>query len=155
MEKNILFYSQHCDYSKRLLKILNDERIGHNLVRICVDGICNRLPKFVTGVPAIFLRESQSILMDDQLQEWINHERQSQQSKDFEAYSLTGSSFSASFSSIDGSDDLSLSTGMYSVLNGNDSAVVNSRNVPKSEMSNKYDQLIAERQKLVHEIKRT
>ena len=37
MEKNILFYSNHCQYSKELLRNINQNPIKDKLIYVCVD----------------------------------------------------------------------------------------------------------------------
>tara|TARA_Y100001970_G_C14250667_1_gene871586 strand:+ start:2809 stop:3273 length:465 start_codon:yes stop_codon:yes gene_type:complete len=153
MNKDILFYSNECEYSKRLLQILDDERIGFNLFRICVDGVYDKIPNFVTCVPTIFLRERKQVLCDEQIQKWINIERKSLSEKSLEPYSMLGSAFSTSFSSLDGTDDTP--NGNFMLLGGgNQVSMVNSNTTSKADVTRNYEKMMNDRKMEMTRIKR-
>ena len=153
MNKNILFYSNNCEYSQKLISIINEEKIGHNLVRICVDGICDKLPKFVQSVPTIFLRDTKQVITDDDIQKWITVERKSLRKKDLEPYSMLSSSFSASFSSLDDSDQFPNNNfteiGQNNMINT--TAVAET---PKSSVKDNYEKMMNQRKLDMGGIKR-
>jgi hypothetical protein len=71
MGKNIIFYSNYCEYSKEILDKLRNGNILDTMVEVCVDDRKIRLPPFVTAVPTIYLTDKQSIIIDEQIAEWI------------------------------------------------------------------------------------
>tara|TARA_Y100001936_G_C15606038_1_gene424195 strand:- start:111 stop:578 length:468 start_codon:yes stop_codon:yes gene_type:complete len=154
MDKDILFYSNECEYSKRLLEILDSERIGFNLFRICVDGVYDKIPNFVTCVPTIFLREKGMVLCDDQIQKWINIQRKALSETSLEPYSMLGGAFSASFSALDGSDDkpnnnfMLLGGGMNNVNTGNTNIT------SKADVTRNYEKMMNDRKMEMSHMKR-
>ena len=58
-QPNILFFSEHCPYSKKLIaKIINTPLYNNSLQKVCIDKIDrNRLPNFITSVPMIYLSQ--------------------------------------------------------------------------------------------------
>jgi len=80
MNQNILFFSQNCQHSKRVMAKLIDTPVYQSLQKVCVDDpqTRSRLPKWVTCVPLIYLSQSQqgqpSILKDTELWAWVEHQ---------------------------------------------------------------------------------
>jgi hypothetical protein len=80
MNQNILFFSQNCPHSKKLLaKIINTPIYG-NLQKVCVDDPLTRskLPKWVNCVPLIYLAQPHPIfqnpLKDPEIWLWIENQ---------------------------------------------------------------------------------
>jgi hypothetical protein len=80
MNQNILFFSQNCQHSKRVMAKLIDTPVYQSLQKVCVDDAQtrSRLPKWVTCVPLIYLAQTQqgqpSILKDNDLWAWVEHQ---------------------------------------------------------------------------------
>ena len=87
MSQNILFFSQNCQHSKKLLaKIINTPLYG-NLQKVCVDDpqTRSRLPKWVSCVPLIYLAQAhptfQNPLKDNDINMWIESQISQMQSR--------------------------------------------------------------------------
>ena len=104
MDKNILFYSNNCPFSRQLIKTLNDERLCHDLVRVCVDTGNIRLPSFITSVPTVYLSLKKQILTDQRLDAWLKELQEKQMTQKLSPFCMANNSFSACFSSLDGGD---------------------------------------------------
>lgn len=52
-KKDLLFYSNFCDYSTNLIHILNKKGIRDNFILICVDKKDIKIPSFIDCVPTI------------------------------------------------------------------------------------------------------
>ncbi len=80
MNQNILFFSQNCQHSKKLMAKLIDVPIYQTLQKVCIDDpqTRSRLPKWVTCVPLIFIAQTQqaqpSILKDNELWAWVEYQ---------------------------------------------------------------------------------
>ena len=109
MTKNIIFYSNNCDYSKDILTRI-DNNLSHNFIKVCIDDERIEIPSFITAVPTIFLTEEKKILINDQILEWI---------KDNTELSTLSSDYSNMFSSIDNNFTNNLSYNNYSLINEN------------------------------------
>jgi len=86
-QQNILFFSQNCQYSKKLIAKIINLPIYNNFQKICVDDpqTRSRLPKWVTCVPLIYLAQPhpsfQNPLKDNELWMWVEQLISVQQQK--------------------------------------------------------------------------
>lgn len=122
MSKDIVFYSNYCNYSKDIISTLSKSHLHKSLVYICVDDKNIKLPNFITVVPTVYLNNEKRILVDNEISSWI--EQNTQQSKgDEELMAYYGSSmgtggFSTSFSFIEDGVKESDMISQYSFLDG-------------------------------------
>lgn len=124
MDKNILFYSNHCQHSKELLRNINQNSIKDKLIYVCVDDANINIPPFIKVVPTLYLVNNKSILTNNELLGWINQFNK-KDSEDILAYNGDNmSSLSTNFSFLDESS--SLSSNKYTFLNES-----NTINTPK------------------------
>lgn len=108
MSKNILFYSKQCEYSNKILQKI-DTNLDNLFIKVCIDDENIEIPSFITVVPTIFLTNEKKILIDDEVEIWIENNT--------ELGSLS-SNFSDMFSSLD--DNFSnLNYKNYSLINEN------------------------------------
>lgn len=151
MDKNILFYSNNCPYSQRLINILDEEKIGHDIVRICVDGGNLRLPSFITCVPTIYLSIDKQVLTDDRIEEWINKCKYKIETSKLAPFCLSNNSFSDCFSFLNGEHNIPNYN--YTQIGSNDSTIKTPREAVNSKkgVAQNYEKLLAERE---NEIKR-
>lgn len=121
MTKDILFYSERCEYSMKIYNVVKDKS---SLLKICIDDPSIKLPTFVSAVPLIYISKDKRIIIDDGVDMWINTNlnvsasdmssaSQPEQNKQVNFknnsapsgdYYTGGFSFSSSFSSLDGED---------------------------------------------------
>lgn len=74
MEKNFIFYSDHCVHSKKLLEILSKNNLLDNYELCCVDNSEIELPQFVDSVPILYNISQKRIIKDQSLLHFINIE---------------------------------------------------------------------------------
>ena len=78
--QNILFFSQNCQHSKKLISKIINTPLYQSLQKVCVDDpqIRARLPKWVTCVPLIYLAQQnpafQNPLKDPEIWMWIEQQ---------------------------------------------------------------------------------
>jgi hypothetical protein len=66
--EQILFYSNHCDYSKKIYNFLKDKS---TILTICVDDDSLNIPPFITAVPSIVIpKENNRLIMDEGVEMW-------------------------------------------------------------------------------------
>jgi len=109
MGKNIIFYSNYCEYSKEILDKLRNGNILDNMIEVCVDDNNIRLPPFVTAVPTIYLTDKQSIVVDENILEWIDSLAPKAPMQELGAYMSGGLGDGFAFLE-DGADNSALST---------------------------------------------
>ena len=102
MNKDIVFYSNFCSFSKEIVASLSKSAIHQSLVYICVDDKNINLPNFITVVPTIYISQDRKILTDGEINKWIESQNpKKDEEEDIMAYhgnSMGVSGFSTSFS---------------------------------------------------------
>ena len=111
MTKNIIFYSNNCDYSKEILQKI-DNNSYNNFIKVCIDDEQIEIPSFIEVVPTIFLTEEKRIVINNEIIEWLN---------DNTELSTLSSNYSTMFSSLDNIDNNNLNYNNYSLLEENTS----------------------------------
>ena len=109
MTKNIIFYSNNCDYSKEILQKI-DNNSYNNFIKVCIDDEQIEIPSFIEVVPTIFLTEEKRIVINNEIIEWLN---------DNTELSTLSSNYSTMFSSLDNIDNNNLNYNNYSLLEEN------------------------------------
>lgn len=100
MNKDILFYSNHDDYSKDIINIVKKNNIK-NIFPLCIDDSKIKIPNFITVVPSIYVNESKEIIIDENLKLFIDKkiEKDKKQLDSIEPYGSI--SFSGTYHDID------------------------------------------------------
>ena len=100
MNKDILFYSNHNDYSKHIITIVKKNNIK-NIFPLCIDDSKIKIPNFITVVPSIYVNESKEIIIDENIKLFIDKkiEQDKKQMDSIEPYG--GISFSGNYHDID------------------------------------------------------
>jgi hypothetical protein len=105
MQKDILFYSNLCEFCKQVLTNLVKNNIKNKFMLVCVDNKNLNLPPFVDRVPLIYTTQKK-VFADDNL---INFIQSKVASSSLQPYSLVGlntNSFSDNYSFISDSDNV-------------------------------------------------
>ncbi len=77
MSQNILFFSQHCQHSKKLIAKIINTPVYQSIQKVCVDDpqTRSRLPKWVTCVPMLYLAQQNPTLpnplKDPEIWMWV------------------------------------------------------------------------------------
>lgn len=75
-KRDILFYSNFCEYCKNLLSLLIKKGVRESFVLVCVDRKELRIPKFIDRVPSI-LTSNKDLFTDDAIIRYIESKVQS------------------------------------------------------------------------------
>lgn len=77
VQKNVLFYSEHCPHCKKFINALkNVPKVCESFTFVCVDKRGMKLPRCIKVVPTIVVYDSterRQILADYRAFEWLNH----------------------------------------------------------------------------------
>jgi len=107
--KDILFYSNYCDYSKELVKNISNNNLSDNFVFICVDDKNIELPTFLKVVPTIFNIRKKEVLIEDDLDNYLNtllnRGNNQEENTELDTYFNSNNNFSSYYSSLDSSED--------------------------------------------------
>jgi hypothetical protein len=162
LHKDIVFYSNLDEYSNKIIQQLSSKNEKDNFIYICVDDPNIQLPDFLSAVPTIYLVKDQKILVDENVQEFINDLGKPKQGfpadEELGTYFSPGMSFSSNFSSLDNSVEKAENS-MFSYLDGVDNSPVNPKggleNNMKSSTNDAFEKLAAQRQNDFKGIQRT
>lgn len=105
MQKDILFYSNLCDFSKEVVHTITKYQIKERFMFVCVDNKSLKLPPFVDRVPLIYT-VSKKLFADDNL---MNYIKSMVESTSLQPYALVGSNtntYSENFSFLDNDDGI-------------------------------------------------
>lgn len=156
LEKDLLFYSSYCDYSKIVLQTLEKNDGLSNFTLICIDTVSSsKLPIFVDRVPLIYTIRN-DVLTDETVMKYILNMKNTS-NEDIKPYSITTlqNSFSTEYSYLeDGTDDIEVKDKKFTFLG--ESQIIET--MKEEERSNKMsfssqlESYIAERDKDITKI---
>jgi hypothetical protein len=108
MNKDILFYSEFCEYSQEIKKKLSETGIINNMIQVCVDDEQIKLPPFLEAVPTIYIQDNKSIVVDDDILNYINSKTQLVNKPDIGDWdsAFSGGGSMSSFASLEGGDEV-------------------------------------------------
>lgn len=72
MSKNILFYSNYCNYSFETLNLINKHNMTDHFIYVCVDNKEIQIPSFIKVVPTLYITDTKNILIEDDISDWFN-----------------------------------------------------------------------------------
>ena len=161
MHKDICFYSNRENYSKKILNLISQQKKDNDFVFICVDDRNIKLPNFLRVVPTIFLVKEQKILTDEDIEEFLKPKQEKSNNEnsfeELDAFFDSSNSFSSHYSNIDDSLNTNVNSS-FSFLDGSNSVspsnqetgLENSRN----GVTNSFEKLQQERANDFQGIKR-
>ena len=154
MHKDIVFYSNYDNYSKKVLDALSKLKMDDKLIYICVDDENIQLPKFLSVVPTLYLVKEQRILVDDDIEKWIeNVNKKPETSGELDAYFNSNSSFSSQFSNLDDTTD-KVQNSIFSYISSENDNLAPSQPEMNQDTNKSYETLQAERQKELQGVQR-
>jgi hypothetical protein len=71
-KSDILFYSNHCQFSKQVIDLCVSHNIRDYFVLICIDHNRDKLPYFVDRVPLIYRKSHSDVIHDEAIVEYIS-----------------------------------------------------------------------------------
>lgn len=107
MDKDIIFFSNFCDYSRDILGKIEEYKLQDKIVSVCVDDENIKLPPFLEVVPTIYLQKSKSIIVDDDIISYLDNLKPKPQQNIGDWDNNFSSSSMSTFASLDNSDDSS------------------------------------------------
>ena len=106
MQKDILFYSGLCDFSKEVINAVNKYQLKEKFMLVSVDNRNLNLPSFVDRVPMVYT-VSKKVFADENL---MNYIQSKVEASTLQPYSLVGQNtgaFSENFSFLESGDGFS------------------------------------------------
>jgi len=139
-KKNIVFYSLLCSYSNEIIELIKSKKLEKELLLINIDDNKIQLPKFIQVVPTIFLSETQTLIIDEEIVNWIeNKYKEVNKTEDIGAYN--NDAFSISFSNLN-DEELSHNGDFFSSIDDNISieSISKSDEPPPRRSMEEYEQ---------------
>lgn len=105
-QKDILFYSNYCEFSKDVINIITKQNIRSIFMFVCIDDNKFKIPEFIDRVPSI-LKQTGEVYTDNQLYSYLDMKFKVTNLEEISpAISVYGNSlYSSHFSSLDGDDN--------------------------------------------------
>lgn len=103
-QKDILFYSNLCDFSKEVLNTLVKHQLKESFMLVCVDNKNLKLPPFVDRVPLIY-SVTKKLFADEQLMAYIKSKISSSSLQPYSLVGMNTGSLSESFSFLESGDE--------------------------------------------------
>lgn len=144
--KDILFYSNFCEYSKEILGIIAKKTIRNDFVLVCVDNRASNLPSFVDRVPLIFTVNTE-VIIDEGIKKYFDTKYPSGNAElePFSIMSASGkSNYSDAFSYIEDGSETDFVKG-YTYLNGNPSGITTISEDTEGSKKSKIDSSVLEK----------
>lgn len=112
--KDILFYSNYCEYSNEMLNIIIRKNITADFMLVCVDNNKYALPSFVDRVPIVYTK-LQQVLIDNDIITYINDQYPSV-NEDIMPFSLGSQTYTNGYAFIEEPPATEQDNRKYSVL---------------------------------------
>jgi hypothetical protein len=153
-KKDILFYSNFCEYSNEVLNTIIRKNASDEFMLVCIDTNKFKLPSFVDRVPLVFTKQG-AVISDESILSYIN-ELYPSITHEIMPFSLQGGQdYTNPFSFIDDNDGSALGGAKGYTLLDQDSSIMmrpeaapasNSEEAKKSKFdSSVFDKLVASR----------
>ena len=157
MDKDIIFYSNFCTYSKEIINQISKTPINDNILYVCVDDDNIQLPNFIKAVPTVYLVSKKRIVVDEAIPKWIEEQVSKTQTNDeLQAYfGQCDSSFGSAFSNLDNSEQKPFISSSFTFIgeeqkittpeetssNNKNKNNMQNNSFSKSGLSNEFEQL--------------
>ena len=105
-QKDILFYSNFCEFSKNIINAITKHNLRSIFLFICVDEGKYQIPQFIDSVPTILKRNGE-VFKDEQLMIYVESKFKTDDIQEEIAPMVSqygNSLYSTNFASIDGDD---------------------------------------------------
>lgn len=103
MQKDILFYSNLCDFSKEVLGAISKYQLKDKFMLVSVDNRNLKLPHFVDRVPLVYT-VSKKLFADENLMNYIQSKVESSTLQPFSLIGTNTGAYSENFSFLEAND---------------------------------------------------
>ncbi len=86
VKKDIVFYSNHCGFSRQVLQVINEHHLKERFLMVCIDNKNLKLPPFVDRVPLVYTVQKK-LYADENL---LNYIKSYIQASKLQPYALVG-----------------------------------------------------------------
>lgn len=91
VKRDIIFYSNHCSFSRQILQIINEHHLKERFLVVCIDNPNLKLPPFVDRVPLAYTIQKK-LYADENL---LNYIKSYIQTSTLQPYALVGTNTSS------------------------------------------------------------
>lgn len=81
LQKDIVFYSNYCLHCNNLLNKLSKTPIQNKIFYVCIDDNNIKIPKIITRVPSLYLVNEKRVLIENEIDNWVDGQLSAIQSK--------------------------------------------------------------------------
>lgn len=155
MKKDIIFYSLLCEYSKEVIELVRNKKMEEELIFIDIEDENIEIPDFITVVPTIYVNADKTLVIDEEIINWLNNKEKEIQNNEENRRDIGGfdnDSFSINFSNLNDNEEINNSTDFFSNINENITINTSDESNNKKDFSRSLDSYQQQRQKDMQEI---
>lgn len=103
-QKDIIFYSNYCDFCKEVLTVLVKNNLNEQFMNVCVDNKNLKLPSFVDRVPLVYTT-NKKLVADEEIMKYIQSKISACTLQPFALMGMSCGGLSESFSFLNQDED--------------------------------------------------
>lgn len=119
MGKDLLFYSNFCEYSKEIITYITKKNVRSMFLLVCIDNNRYKIPDFVDRVPAILNANKDTLYTDDQITVYIDSKVKEQHpisDRTLQTFAWEGNAYSEGYSFLESEEGGNLTSKGYTYL---------------------------------------
>lgn len=101
--KDILFYSNYCDFSKEIVTLITKKNLRGSILLVCIDTTKYKIPACIDRVPSMLSADRETLYIEDDLVQYIESKAKSAhpEAESIQTFSWEGgNNYSESFSFV-------------------------------------------------------
>lgn len=163
--KDLLFYSNFCDFSKEVVTQVTKKNLRHHVLLVCIDGGKYQIPSCISCVPSLLTANRDMVYVEKALHEYLEERARTlypqHQDERIQTFSWEGNNYSESYSFVNDDMDGNMTTRAYTLLDeSTDSSVTKFKDDDDALKESKfdisrYDNFLASRNRDEEHIKRS
>lgn len=116
--KDLLFYSNFCDFSKEVVTLVTKKNLRPSLLLICIDTGKYQIPPCITCVPSLLTASRDMVYIEDGLRQYLEEKAKSifPQEESIQTFSWEGNNYSESYSFVNEDLNGNMTTKAYTML---------------------------------------
>lgn len=116
--KDLLFYSNFCDFSKEAVTLVTKKNLRSHVLLVCIDSGKYQIPSCITCVPSLLTAARDMVYIEKGLNEYLEEKAKAlfPQEESIQTFSWEGNNYSESFSFVNEDMNGNMTTKAYTLL---------------------------------------
>lgn len=125
MGKDLLFYSNYCEYSKDIVTYITKKNMRSFFLFVCIDNNKYKIPEIIDRVPCILNHSKDTLYTDDQIVLYVDSKSQHANvvvDKDLQTFAWEKNDYSEGYSYLDTEEGGNISNKGYTYIEDHQSS---------------------------------